>query len=127
MLPHGLGLPMATTYGAARDGFGARFFRALAGKWDAWRVSRLEQRLAPAEARFFDAYGRGGSHRGGDLVVDFMFTTRPGVREILRGALRGTTLDLVGLEVEYAAWEPTPDFARFRANAEHLASILRNA
>ena len=117
---------MATTYMAARDGFGVRFVRGLAAKWDAWRASRLEQRLAPAEARFFDAYGRGGTHLGRNLVVDFTFTTRPRVRAVLRRALLGAPLNLAELEAEYAAWEPNPDVARFRANAEHLAACLRN-
>lgn len=118
---------MATMYAAARESVGLRLVRALAAKWDAWRSSRLEQRLAPAESHFFNAYGRGGTHPGRDLVIDFTFTTRPQVREVLRRTVLGRPPNRETLEKEYRAWEPNPDFARFRANAEHLVGLLRNA
>ncbi len=93
-----------------------------------WLVARretgLERRLVPVEARFFDAYCRGGSEPGEDLVIDFDFLARSEVRCVLREATAGRPLDVARLEAEYRVWARKPDVSKFRRNVAHLARLL---
>jgi hypothetical protein len=90
----------------------------------AHRDRGIERRLAPREARFFDAYSRGGERRLGRLVIDYDFVARPRVRALLRRAVVERRLDRRELEEEYRAWERNPDVEAFRRNIAHLASRL---
>jgi len=89
------------------------------------RIARLEHRLVPAEARFFDAYCRGGSHVHHDLAIDYDFVARPRVRELLREGAAGRRLRFEELEAEYFLADANPNLAAFRANLTHLAACIR--
>ena len=96
---------------ATQDWVGRRtilsgWLRAAGERFREWRQIRLDHRLVPAEAQFFDAYCRGGARQREVLTLDYGFFARPGVQRQLRHAAEGGSYDVGEMESQFADAEP---------------------
>lgn len=100
------------------------WLRAVSERFREGREARLDHRLVPAEAQFFDAYCRGGARQREVLAIDYDFFAWPAVRRQLRRAAAGGSLDVVEMEAQFAEVEPGGDLEAFRENLRYLARCI---
>lgn len=90
------------------------------------RCRLAARRLARAEQRFFDAYGRGGALAGNELVIPLGYFDDPLVRRELRRWRAGFGApDLAALERAWRAHAPSGDERAFYRNLTHFLALTQ--